>query len=115
MFDIVSAALFLTTLSFFAVIVFMPVFLQSVTGASATESGFLLLPLLLAGDAQHHASRAARSRRTGRYKRFPVIGLAIMAIGLLALSQLDARHLAGDGRARCWSSSASASGSSRRC
>jgi sugar phosphate permease len=27
--------------------------------------------------------------KTGRYKRFPVIGLAIMAIGLLALSQMD--------------------------
>ena len=62
-FDIVSAALFLTTLAFFAVIVFMPVFLQSVTGVSATASGFLLLPLLIAGDGQHDRSRAARSPR----------------------------------------------------
>src|SRR3954463_14967625 len=37
-FDVVSAVLFLTTLAFFAAIVFMPVFLQVVTGASATES-----------------------------------------------------------------------------
>ena len=52
-FDIVSAALFLTTLSFFAVIVFMPVFLQSVTGASATD---VRLPAAAAadrGDPQH--------------------------------------------------------------
>ena len=48
-FNIVSAALFLTTLSFFTVIVFMPVFLQTVTGVSATESGVLLLALLITG------------------------------------------------------------------
>ena len=47
-FDIVSATLFLTTLAFFAVIVFMPVFLQTVMGVSATTSGVLLLALLLA-------------------------------------------------------------------
>jgi EmrB/QacA subfamily drug resistance transporter len=86
-FDIVSATLFLTTLAFFAVIVFMPVFLQSVTGASATASGFLLLPLLLAATVSTTLSGRVISK-TGRYKRFPVIGLAIMAIGLLALSQM---------------------------
>src|SRR5215207_11028835 len=41
-FAIVSGVLFLSTLAFFAVIVFMPVFLQVVTGASATGSGLLL-------------------------------------------------------------------------
>ena len=50
-FTIVSAALFCATLSLFAVIVFMPVFFQVVTGASATASGLLLLPLLLASTA----------------------------------------------------------------
>src|SRR4051812_10591861 len=89
-FDVVSATLFLTTLAFFAVIVFMPVFLQLVTGASGTDSGFLLLPLLLAATASTALSGRAISR-TGRYKRFPVVGLAIMAIGLLALSQMDER------------------------
>ena len=50
-FVVVSGALFLTTLAFFAVIVYMPVYLQVVTGASATASGFLLLPLMLAATA----------------------------------------------------------------
>src|SRR4029079_13371901 len=88
-FNIVSAALFLTTLSFFTVIVFMPVFLQTVTGVSATESGVLLLSLLITGTISTIASGRAISR-TGRYKRFPLLGLAIMAAGLLALSTLDA-------------------------
>ncbi len=86
-FDIVSAALFLTLLSFFAVIVFMPIFLQVVTGASATDSGFLLLPLLLAATASTAVSGRVISR-TGRYKVFPVTGLALMSAGLLLLSRM---------------------------
>ena len=55
---VASAVMFLTTLAFFAAIVFVPLFLQLVTGASATESGLLLLPLLLAGAAEHRVVRA---------------------------------------------------------
>jgi EmrB/QacA subfamily drug resistance transporter len=88
-FVVVSGALFLTTLAFFAVIVFMPVYLQVVTGVSATDSGFLLLPLLLAATASTAASGRVMSR-TGRYKAFPVAGLALMAVGLLLLAQIGA-------------------------
>ena len=88
-FTIVSTALFCATLSLFAVIVFMPVFLQVVTGASATGSGLLLLPLLLASTASTLVAGRVMSA-TGRYKAFPVAGLALMAVGLLLLSQLDA-------------------------
>jgi EmrB/QacA subfamily drug resistance transporter len=88
-FDVVSVVLFLTTLSFFAVVVFVPLFLQVVTGASATRSGLLLLALLLSGTL----STAVAGRlmtRTGRYKPFPIVGLGVMAAGLLALSTMDA-------------------------
>jgi MFS family permease len=88
-FTIVSAALFCATLSLFAVIVFMPVFFQVATGASATGSGLLLLPLLLASTASTAVAGRVMSA-TGRYKRFPVAGLALMAVGLLLLSQLEA-------------------------
>ena len=56
-FDVVSATLFLTTCAFFAAIVFLPLFLQRVTGASAVESGLQLLPLLLAAHAEHRGDR----------------------------------------------------------
>jgi EmrB/QacA subfamily drug resistance transporter len=88
-FNVVSAALFLTTLSFFTVIVFVPVFLQTVTGVSATESGVILLALLITGTLSTIVSGRAISK-TGRYKRFPLLGLAIMALGLVALSTIDA-------------------------
>jgi EmrB/QacA subfamily drug resistance transporter len=86
-FVIVSAALFLTTLAFFAVIVFMPVYLQVVTGVSATDSGLLLLPLLLAATASTALAGRAMTR-TGRYKVFPITGLSLMAAGLVLLAQI---------------------------
>jgi predicted MFS family arabinose efflux permease len=86
-FVVVSAALSLATLAFFAVIVFMPIYLQVVEGASATGSGLLLLPMLLAGLASTTLAGRAISR-TGRDKLFPVAGLALMSAGLLGLSRL---------------------------
>ena len=87
-FDVVSLALFLTSCAFFAAIVFMPLFLQIVTGASATTSGLLLLPMLL-GAAASTAVSGRLISRSGRYKIFPLVGLAVMALGLLLLSGLD--------------------------
>ncbi len=87
-FDVVSLVLFLTTCAFFAAIVFAPLYLQLVTGASATSSGLLLLPLMLAAATSTAVSGRLISR-TGRYKRFPIAGLALMAIGLLLLSRMD--------------------------
>src|SRR3954447_26759585 len=84
-FVLVSAVLFLTGCAFFAAIVFVPLFLQLVTGASATQSGLLALPLLLAAAASTTLTGRAIAR-TGRPERFPPAGLALMtaALGLLA-------------------------------
>src|SRR3954463_10461959 len=87
-FDVVSIVLFLTTCAFFAAIVFTPLYLQVVTGASATSSGLLLLPMMLAAATSTAVSGRLISK-TGRYKRFPIAGLAIMAVGLLLLSGMD--------------------------
>ena len=88
-FTVVSVVLLLTTCALFAAIVFMPLFLQIVTGASATESGLLLLPLLLAATTTTAIVGRVISR-TGRYKVFPAAGLALMSVGLFLLSRLDA-------------------------
>jgi EmrB/QacA subfamily drug resistance transporter len=88
-FVVVSAALFITTLSLFTAIVFLPIFLQLVTGASATQSGLLTLPLLASGAVSTTASGRIMTA-TGRYKIFPIIGLALMSLGLVLLSTLTA-------------------------
>jgi EmrB/QacA subfamily drug resistance transporter len=86
-FDIVAATMFLTLLAFFAVVVFMPIHFQVVAGVSATQSGLLLLPLLIAGTVTTIVAGRVISR-TGRYKAFPVAGLGLMSVGLLLLSQI---------------------------
>ena len=88
-FVVVSATLFTATLALFAAIVFLPVFLQTVTGASAEQSGLLLLPLLVATTATTAVVGRVISR-TGRYKVFPAVGLGVMGVGLLLLSTMDA-------------------------
>jgi EmrB/QacA subfamily drug resistance transporter len=88
-FAVVAVTLFLTGCAFFAAIVFMPVFLQLATGASATNSGLLLLPMLLSGTTATALSGRVIAR-TGRYKAFPVAGLALMATGLYLMSTMGA-------------------------
>ena len=88
-FVVVSATLFTATLALFAAIVFLPVFLQTVTGASAEQSGLLLLPLLVTTTATTAVVGRVISR-TGRYKVFPAVGLGVMGVGLLLLSTMDA-------------------------
>jgi predicted MFS family arabinose efflux permease len=88
-FVVVSAALFIATISLFAAIVFLPLFLQLVTGASATGSGLLMLPLLAASAISTIASGQIMAK-TGRYKVFPILGLAAMSVGLLLFATLGA-------------------------
>jgi EmrB/QacA subfamily drug resistance transporter len=84
---IASAALFLATASLFAITVFVPLFLQATTGASPTEAGLLLIPMMLGVTLSTNV--AGRSiARTGRYKRFPVAGLALMTAALALLAAL---------------------------
>src|SRR3954451_14031895 len=58
-------------------------------GGIPVESGLLLLPLLLSATASTALSGRVISR-TGRYKVFPVAGLALMTVALLLLSGLSA-------------------------
>jgi predicted MFS family arabinose efflux permease len=82
---VASAALFLATAALFSVTVFVPLFLQAATGASPTEAGLLLVPMMLGITLS--TTLAGRSiARTGRYKRFPIAGLALMAAALALLA-----------------------------
>jgi EmrB/QacA subfamily drug resistance transporter len=71
----------------FGAIVFLPVYLQIVRGVSPTQSGLELLPLM-AGLFTASVISGRRITTTGRYKRFPIVGTAITAVGLGLLSTL---------------------------
>jgi EmrB/QacA subfamily drug resistance transporter len=80
-----SSALFLTTATLFSITVFVPLFLQTTTGASPTQAGLLLVPMMLGITVS--TTLAGRSiERTGRYKRFPLLGLALMSAALVLLA-----------------------------
>ena len=80
---------FLVGMGMFGGIIFLPLFLQIVTGASATNSGLLTLPLM-AGIMATSIGSGRLITRTGRYKIFPVCGFAIASAGMFLLSRMDA-------------------------
>lgn len=67
--------------------VFLPQFFQVVQGRSATVSGALLTPTMLAAVVTGVYS-ATRMSATGRYRQYPVIGAALLIAGFLALTSL---------------------------
>jgi MFS family permease len=71
----------------FAALAFLPTFLQMSTGAGVTESGFLLLPMMVGVMITAIGSGIAITK-TGRYKIFPVVGLAITTGGVAWLTQI---------------------------
>src|SRR3546814_3496295 len=73
----------------FGAIVFLPLFLQAVTGASATNSGLLLLPLM-AGLMTTSVGSGRVIARTGHYRRWPMAGMLTSAAGMTLLSTMDA-------------------------
>ncbi|MGW1051756.1 MFS transporter [Streptomyces sp. NPDC002521] len=68
---------------------YLPTFLQMVDGASATESGLLMLPMM-AGIVGASIVGGQLISHTGRYKIYPVLGSAVSAVGMWLLSRLEA-------------------------
>jgi EmrB/QacA subfamily drug resistance transporter len=83
-----ATILFLVGVCMFGAVTYLPTFLQIANGASASNAGLLLVPLMfgilgssiLAGQIISH---------TGRYRMFPILGMAIATTGMYLLSTLD--------------------------
>jgi EmrB/QacA subfamily drug resistance transporter len=82
-------AIFLAAMGFFAVVVFLPRWFQVVAGASATESGYQILPLLF-GLIVSAVGSGQLVARTGRYKLLIFAALLLLAFGLFLLTNLHA-------------------------
>ncbi|MFG1924261.1 MDR family MFS transporter [Cryptosporangium sp. NPDC048952] len=67
---------------------FLPSYLQYVDGVSATGSGFRTLPLMAGLLVMSMVSGSVISR-TGKYKAFPIVGTAVMTLGLFLMSTMD--------------------------
>ncbi|WP_411111133.1 MFS transporter [Streptomyces sp. c-19] len=67
---------------------YLPSFLQMVEGATATESGLLMLPLM-GGIVIASVVSGQLISRTGHYKIYPVAGGAVSVLGMWLLSRMD--------------------------
>ena len=71
----------------FAALGFLPQFLQMSTGAGVTESGFLMLPMMVGVMLTAIGSGIAITK-TGHYRVYPILGMGIATLGVVWLTGL---------------------------
>jgi len=87
-FRLASGMGFMIGMAMFGAIIYLPLFLQLVYGASATSSGLRMIPLM--GGLLTAAILSGRAiTRFGRYKIFPLVGTIVLVLGMFLLSRLD--------------------------
>jgi MFS family permease len=79
---------FFVGLGLFGAMTFLPLYQQTVQGASQTVSGLLMTPMMV-GSAATSVLAGVLTSRTGKYKWFPVVGGAVMAVGMGLLTGLS--------------------------
>jgi EmrB/QacA subfamily drug resistance transporter len=83
------AAMVFMAMGMFGAILFIPLYFQGVIGTSATQSGTVLMPLMITMIISSVVSGQLIGR-TGRYKLPGMVGMLIMAVGLYLLSGMGA-------------------------
>jgi EmrB/QacA subfamily drug resistance transporter len=88
-FSVASSVSLIVGFAMFGAITFLPLFFQTVNGETPTDAGLRLAPMMLGvlitsiGSGQFIA-------RVGRYRAFPIVGTAVMVVGFVLLSTMDA-------------------------
>ena len=88
-FAVTSAVGFVVGFALFGAITYLPLYLQVTKGASPTRSGLQLTPLM-AGVLITSIFSGQAISRLGRYRVFPIVGTAVMAVSMFLLSQIEA-------------------------
>ena len=86
-FSVTSFMPFIIGAGMFGAIIMLPLYLQIVKGDSATSAGLKLIPFMI-GIVTMSIVSGKLITKHGHYKRFPIIGLALMTVGLAMLSTL---------------------------
>ncbi|GII99938.1 EmrB/QacA subfamily drug resistance transporter [Sediminihabitans luteus] len=87
-FSTTAAVGFVIGFAMFGAITFLPLYLQQIKGATPTESGLQMIPMMV-GMLFTSIGSGQLISRTGRYKIFPIIGTFVTAGGLFLLSTMD--------------------------
>jgi predicted MFS family arabinose efflux permease len=88
-FGVGSALSFVVGIGMFGGIGSIPLYLQIVKGASPTKAGLLVLPMVVGLMVSSMAAGFATSR-TGKYRKFPIMGTALLIVALLLLTTVGA-------------------------
>jgi MFS family permease len=86
-FNVSSSVGFVVGFIMFGAIIFIPLYLQTVHGATPTSAGLQLLPMV-GGMLITFILSGRLISKWGRYKVFPIFGTGVTAIGLYLLSHL---------------------------
>ena len=84
-----SLAVFVLGMGMFGVIIYLPLFMQGVMGVSATQSGNLLTPLLMAS-VGGSIFTGQMNLRLRTYKPQAVAGSILIAVGMILFARMDA-------------------------
>lgn len=87
-FTVCSALSFVVGFAMLGVLTYLPSYVQYVDGASATSSGIRILPMVVGLLATSTLSGEIVGR-TGRYRVFPIVGMATTAAALYLMSTMD--------------------------
>ena len=85
--SVACALSFVVGIPMFGATTYLPTFLQVANGASASNSGLLLVPLMIGLISASMVVGQVVSR-TGRYRAFPIAGMAVASLGMFLLSTL---------------------------
>ncbi|WP_335937969.1 MFS transporter [Streptomyces sp. PTD5-9] len=88
-FNVTALAGAVVGVALFGAASYLPTFLQMVDGATATESGLLMLPMT-GGVVVASVVSGQLISRTGRYRLYPILGGAFSVVGMWLLSRIDA-------------------------
>ncbi len=84
-----TIAAIMTGVGMFSAVAYLPTYLQMVERVSATESGLMMIPMVV-GMLTASIVTGRLITATGKYKIYPIMGALIGALGLVLLSRLDA-------------------------
>jgi EmrB/QacA subfamily drug resistance transporter len=87
-FTVTSIMAFIIGAGMFGAIIMLPLYLQVVKGDSATSAGLKLIPFMI-GIVSMSIFSGKMITKHGHYKRYPIIGLALMTSGLVLLATLN--------------------------
>ncbi|WP_433604160.1 MDR family MFS transporter [Dactylosporangium sp. CA-139114] len=88
-FSVASTGSFILGMAMFGGLLTLPLYLQIVKGATPTEAGLMLLPLVL-GIMTGSIVSGQTIARTGRYRIFPIVGSVLMLAALALFSRIGA-------------------------